>query len=115
MSEDAVEETPSIHEMTEMGREKLAQAQTGAKDVLSAVANYARANPWVVIAGAAIIGGAVVALTRSSRSESRMDVVRDWLDEAYAKLPSQKQVQAVVETSGVSDFLTQFKKKLHLS
>jgi hypothetical protein len=115
MSEDAVEETPSIHEMTEKGREKLAQAQTGAGDALSSVADYTRANPWVAIAGAAIIGGVVVALSKSRKSVSRMNVVRDWLDEAYAKLPSQKQVQSAVETSGVLDFLAQLKKKLPLT
>ena len=116
MSEDAVEETPTIHELTERGREKLAQAQEGAKDVLAAVADYARANPWIALAGAAVIGGVVVALSKPcQRTPSRRDAVRDWLDEAYAKLPSQKQVQAVVETSGVPDFVAQLKKKFHLS
>jgi len=115
MNQDIVEETPSIHEMTEIGREKLAQAQSGAKDALSAVADYARKNPWIAIGGAALIGGAFVALTRSGKPASRRDIIRSWLDEAYAKLPSQKQVQSVVETSGLPDFVGQLKKKLHLS
>lgn len=116
MTEDAFDESPSIHELTERGREKLAQAQDGARDALTAVADYARANPWVAIAGAAVLGGVVVALSKPGRKPpSRLDVVRDWLDEAYAKLPSQRQVQSAVETSGVPDFLNQLKKKLHLS
>jgi len=114
MSEDVAEETPSIQELAQKGREKLAQAQTGAKDALSAVADYTRANPWIAIAGAAVLGGVVVALTKPARKPaSRLDVVRDWLDEAYAKLPSQKQVQSVVEASGVPDFFSQLRKKLH--
>jgi hypothetical protein len=116
MSEDIAEETPSIQEWTEKGREKLAQAQTGAKDALSAVADYTRANPWIAIAGAAVLGGVVVALTKPARKpESRLDVIRDWLDDMYAKLPSQKQVQSAVEASGVPDFLGQVRKKLHFN
>lgn len=116
MSEDLAEQTPSIQELTQKGREKLAQAQTGAKDALSAVADYTRANPWIAIAGAAVLGGVLVALTKPHRKPvSRWDAVRDWLDDAYAKLPSQKQVQSAVEASGVPDFLGQVRKKLHFS
>ncbi len=115
MSEDAVDEMPSIQDYTELGREKLAKVQEGAKDALTVVADYARANPWVAIAGAALIGGVVVALSKPSRKPpSRFEVVREWLDEAYAKLPSQKQVQSAVETSGVPDFLSHLKQKFHL-
>jgi len=114
MSEDAIEEGPDIHDLTEKGRQKLAQAQAGATDALSAVADYARENPWVAIAGAAVLGGVLVALAKPNRPKSRTDALRDWLDEAYAKLPSQKQVQSIVDDSGVPDFLAQLKKKLHL-
>lgn len=114
MSEDIAGETPTIQELTEKGREKLAQAQAGAKDALSVVADYTRANPWIAIAGAAVLGGVIVALTKPApKPVSRLDAVRDWLDDVYAKLPSQKQVQSAVEATGVPDFFGQLKKKLH--
>jgi ElaB/YqjD/DUF883 family membrane-anchored ribosome-binding protein len=113
MSEDAIEETSPLQEATAKGREKLAQAQCVATDTLTGIANYTRANPWLAIAGAALVGGVVVALARPSRPRSRADVIRDWLDEAYAKMPSSKQVQSVVETTGVPDLVARLKKKLH--
>lgn len=96
MSEDHPEEAPTIHDMTRKGREKLAQAQERAKSTLGAVTAYIRANPWVAVAGAAAIGGVLVAVSRQGNPGHRkLDVVREWLDEAYAKLPDQKQVQSM--------------------
>ncbi len=116
MNENEPDAQSTIHELTEAGREKLAQAQSGAQDALSAATEYIRANPWVAVAGAAVLGGVIAVLSKSSKPEPRnLDAVRDWLDEAYSKLPSQKQVQSIADSSGIPCFLKSLKKKLNLS
>lgn len=116
MSSEFEDETSaSIQDLAGKGRETLRVAQEGAEDALSAVTGYIRANPWMAVGAAALIGGAIAAISKHrAEPPSRIDAVRDWLDEAYAKLPSQKQVQATVDSCGVPDFLRQLKKKLNL-
>lgn len=76
---------------------------------------YIRANPWVAVAGAAVIGGIVAVALRQSKPESgKLEVVRDWLEDAYAKLPSQKQVRSAAEASGIPGFLESLLKALHI-
>jgi hypothetical protein len=116
MTPENNDQPSSIHDLTEKGREHLQAATSGAKDGIAAATEYIRANPWVAVAGAAVIGGVITALSRSHKSDtSKLDAVREWLDDAYAKLPSQKQVQEMADSAGVSDFLKQVGKKLHIS
>jgi hypothetical protein len=116
MSDEMNDEANTIRDLTERGREKLALARSGAQDAVSATARYVRAHPWIAVAGAAVVGGAICALTKHGRPQPKnFKVAKKWLDEAYAKLPSQKQVQAVAESAGLPDFLKQLQKKLHFA
>ncbi len=118
MSEENFEQTEpvTLHELTEVGREKLAEAQDGAKDALGATTEYLKANPWTAVAGAAVIGGVLVALLRPSRPKTpNMENLRDWMGEAVAKLPSQRDVQAMAKSSGAQKLLKQWAKSLHLA
>ncbi len=114
-SEFEAETNETIDDFTEMGREKLRVAQEGAEDALAAVTGYIRANPWVAVGAAALLGGAIAVLSKHRDTPpNRTEAVRAWLDDAYANLPSQKQVRATVDSTGVPDFLKQLKKKLNL-
>lgn len=115
MSDEFSDEPSDIQDLTQIGREKLAEAQGATKDALTATTDYIRANPWVAVAGAAVIGGVIAALSRPHRREpTKFEAVREWLDDAYAKLPTPKQVHAMAENCGVTDTIRQIRRKLHL-
>jgi len=115
MSEDNYEESASNLDPAEVAREKLAQVEKQVRGTLSTATGYIRDNPWVAVAGAAVIGGIVAVALRQSKPEpGKLEVVRDWLEEAYAKLPSQKQVRSAAEASGIPSFLESLRKALHI-
>jgi len=112
MNEEFTEEPVKLHELTELGREKLAQTQDATKEALAVTKDYIKANPWIAVAGAAILGGVLVALARPCKpSPTNLDNVRDWLDEAYAQLPSKSDIQS----SGPGKFLKHLAKSLNIS
>lgn len=116
MSEDAGEQPSPISDLADKGNEVLEQTQDKAADALSSVAEYVRANPWVALAGAAIVGGVIVALSRPKQPEHpNLDSLREWLDEAVAKLPSKKQIRKAAQSPAINDFLSDLKKKLGLN
>lgn len=107
MNEETHEEAEAFQDFAEDGLEKLTTARETAEDALAAATDYVRNNPWVAVAGAAVLGGVIVALARPSRPASpNLDAVRDFLDDTYAKLPSRKEAR-----SGLNGLL----KKLHLA
>lgn len=113
MNDETAEQTTTIHDFAEAGAERMSRARSGLQDAVAATADYIRANPWVAVAGAAVIGGVVAGLSKPCKREPHtLDAVRDWLDEAYAKLPSQKQVETMVQTSDLPDFLANLRKKI---
>lgn len=114
MSEETQEPAATIHEFTEKGRETLENAQSGARNALATATDYIRANPWTAVAGAAIVGGVLAALTAPRPSAPhQLDAVRDWLAETYEKLPSQKQVQSsLAKGAGLPEVLTALRRKL---
>ena len=112
-NEPEIEETPSIHDLVKQGREKLAHTKDESRNTLTVLSDYVRANPWLAIAGAFLCGTALASLNKSRRRQSKLEVVRAWLDETYAKMPSSKQVQSTAER--LPQFLAQLKKQLHLS
>ncbi len=108
--------SPVIDDLKQGGQEALEQTRAKAGTALEATSDYIRANPWVAVAGAVVLGGVLGALLKPSREEpTKSEVVRGWLDEAYAKLPSQKQVQSVADSTGLPSFLKELQRKLHLS
>jgi hypothetical protein len=116
MSEESTEETSAFKDLAEKGREKLSQAQDGAKDALSAATEYIRANPWSSVAVAAVLGGVIVALAKPGKPESpHLDAIRDFLDDAQSRIPTKKQVRALADDSGIPDFVKGLRKKLNLS
>jgi len=74
----------------------------------------------IAVVGAAVLGGALVALakvaTPSKPGSPNLDVVHKWFDDAYAKLPSKRKVQKLAESAGIpKNFLSQLAKSLHVS
>lgn len=115
MSEDNFEEAASNPDPTEVAREKLARVEQQVRGGLTTATEYIRANPWVAVAGAAVIGGIVAVALRQSKPEpGKAEVVRDWLKDAYAQLPSRKQVRSAAEASGIPGFLESLRKALHI-
>jgi hypothetical protein len=115
MSEDNFEDAASNSDPAEVAREKLAQVEKQVRGTLSTATDYIRDNPWVAVAGAAVIGGIVAVALRQSKPEPRkLEVVRDWLEDAYAKLPSKKQMRSAAEASGIPCFLDSLRKALHI-
>ena len=115
MNVETIAEPNTLHEITEIGREKLAMARDGANDALTATTQYIKDNPWLAIAGAAAIGGALVALSRPGHSShrSKSDAIRQWLDDAYSRLPSQGDVRSAAKSSGLSKLAQKVSKALH--
>lgn len=78
-------------------------------DVLSKVEQFLRVNPWVAVAGAAVTSGILEALSdkRALRRPSSRAAVRDWVDDAYATLPTKKQFRSVAKSAGLPTTLRQ--------
>lgn len=115
MNDDILDEPSDLQDFEARAHERLRTARGAARDALTATADYIRANPWVTVAGAAVIGGVIAVLARPGRPEPRkFEVVRGWLDDACAKLPSQRQVQSAVDHCGVTKAVREIKRKLHL-
>ncbi len=109
---DEPEVPVTIDELTEFGREKLARAETVTRDAVAVTTDYIKANPWIAVAGAAVLGGAIVALASPCRRQTnKLEAVRDWFDDAYAKLPS----QADLKCPAIPKFLKNLGKSLHLT
>lgn len=114
MNAETVAEPTTLHEITEIGREKLAMARDGANDALSATTKYIKDNPWLAVAGAAALGGALIAFARPGRSHhNNGDAIRHWLEEAYARIPSQRDIQSAAKSSGLSKLAQKVSKALH--
>lgn len=77
--------------MAEEGRHKFSALQRKAREAVPAARDYARSHPWMLTAaGAAALGGVVFAVMQGSRSPSRADQMRAWLEEAASHLPRPK-------------------------
>lgn len=114
MSEEPTELPQTLHELTEQSREKLEDAKRGVGDVLASATDYVRANPWIALAGAVVIGGVIATLARPKPEPRGIDALRELLEEGLAKLPTQKQVEAAAESTGVPCFLKRLANFLRL-
>ncbi len=112
MSED--QEPATLHDLTELSREKLGLPQTDAVDPLAAAVSYIRANPLTAVAGAALLSVALVALSRRRPEPRNLDAVRHWLDEARENLPSRSELESFAESTGVPCLLKRVGQRLHL-
>ena len=103
-----------IHHLAGIGRGRQNRGEETLKHTLDAAEQFLRANPWVAVAGAAVASGVLAAMSRKKpvRRESSRAAVRDWLDHAYATLPTRKQFQSVAKSAGVPTTLQQLKEKL---
>lgn len=77
----------------EEGRKKLMAVQQGATNTISSAAGFIRANPWMMIAGATLLGGLIVTFGKS-RKPANIDAIRDWLGDAYSKLSHRENAKA---------------------
>jgi hypothetical protein len=75
---------------------------------------FLRNNPWLAVAGAALAGGVLSAISdrKKSRKTKSSSAVRGWLEEAYDNLPTPKQFHSMAKTAGVPTSFEQFKEKL---
>lgn len=93
--------------------EAIENVQAEAKDSLQAVSDYIKANPWTVVAGAAVLGGLIAILTRPKQPPTAAEVFRQWLDEVSGSLPSRKQIESTAKSAGLPCSLKELEKKLH--
>lgn len=112
MSEDTM--TSPIDRFTEDSRQELASAQEGATDLLASAAGYIKEHPWTAAAGVATVLGAAVLAFAPRHKPEPVSMVKGWIDDAYAKLPSRHDVDKAAHKLGITDFLRQAGKKLHL-
>jgi hypothetical protein len=116
MNEDFSDEQNPILSVEEKAREGFEQVRDSACDCLTTATDYIRANPWLAVVGVAVVAGVLAATIKRGKPESgKFDAVREWLDEAYAKLPNQKQVQSMAESSGLPCLLKRIRESLHLN
>jgi hypothetical protein len=84
----------------------LSHASRQAKEGLSTCTAYVRENPWVGLAGAAVLGALIVSLVKpSSHKPTIVESLRHLFDDARDKLPTQKEAGSA---------LCRVLKKLHL-
>lgn len=106
MKVELTEEAGAIDEVAENSLDKLTATRETAGDALAAAGDFVRRNPWVAVAGAAVLSGLIIAVGKSRNPVvSKMDRVRNFIDDTYSRLPSQKAVE-----KGFSKLF----KKLHL-
>lgn len=115
MSELGTKAGAEIHDLVEAGRQKLAEAKGGANDGLQLASDYIRSNPWTAVGIAAAAGLVISVLANRPKPRNQnIKAVREWLEDAYAKIPSEKQVRSAVDASGAPSFLKELGRKLHL-
>ena len=114
MNEDKTEAAKTIHQLAETGRARLAHGSRGARDLVDAATDYVRANPWIAVAGAAVFGGIVSAMSqpRQIKRQSSRASVRDWLRDSHASLPTGKQFRSVAKSAGIPTTFEQLKARL---
>jgi len=85
-----------------------------AEDLVADAEEFVRRNPWVAVAGAAMLSGVLSALNRRKpvRTNSSRAALRDWIDDAHAGLPSKKQFRSAAQSAGLPTTLEQLRKKL---
>lgn len=113
MSEETAS-SPVVDLITKDNREQIATAQESATDLLSSAAGYIKEHPWTAAAGVATVLGAAVLALAPRRKPEPVSMVKGWIDEAYAKLPTRRDVDKVAHKIGLTDFLREAGKKLHL-
>jgi len=118
MSADPIQEHQehaTLHDLAELSPEKLGLSSKAAADPFAAMVDYLRVNPWRSVAGAAVLGVALVALSRRRSEPRKLEVIRDWLDEARENLPSRRAIDSLADSTGVSCLLRRLGRKLHLA
>jgi hypothetical protein len=75
----------------------LAKASHQARKSLSACKSYVRENPWVGLAGAAVLGALIVSLVRPPKHQpTAMESLRHWMENALDKIPNHKESGAAL-------------------
>jgi hypothetical protein len=93
MNETTISETAEQNS----GSSPLATAARDGKAGLAACTSYLRENPWVGVAGGAVLGAVIVSLVKPPRHEpTPRESLRQLLDDTLAKLPSQKEAGTAV-------------------
>lgn len=106
--------TSPTDRFTEDSRQEPALAPEGATDLLASAAGYIKEHPWTAAAGVATVLGAAVLAFVPRRKPEPVSMVKGWIDEAYAKLPTRRDVDNAARKIGLTDFLREAGKKLHL-
>ncbi len=98
----------------EKGLERWLSPKFRAQDAMAEAEEFLRNNPWVAVAGAAVAGGVLSAISdrKKSRKTKSSSAVRGWLEDAYETLPTPKQFQSMAKTAGVPTSIEQLKEKL---
>lgn len=115
MNEENATAVESVQDFAEAGHDTLNDLKQGARVGFDGATEFVRANPWVAVGIAVVAGGLLAVLSRPSKPKPKnMDLIREWLEEARTKLPSQKQLQSAADNTCAPSFLKALGKKLHL-
>ena len=113
MSEETMS-APVVDLISEDSHQENAPAQEGATDLLASAAGYIKEHPWTAAAGVATVLGAAVLAFAPRRKPEPVSLVKGFIDEALAKLPTRHDVDKAAHKIGLTDFLRAAGKKLHL-
>ena len=96
-----MQETMNDSPMSESGQQGADPTLSGAcqcaKDGLTNCTAYLRENPWLGVAGGIVLGALVASLVKPAKPEpTAIESLRQMLDDALAKLPTQKEAGAAV-------------------
>jgi hypothetical protein len=120
MNPELTETTASqIESAQDKARQIAGTAQEYVGDSICRAGDYIRKNPWLAVGGAVLAGVVVAALIpHRARQQDRLQVVRDWLEDAREKvgdqLPSKSDLQSAVQSIHPQAALKELGKKLHL-
>ena len=83
-------------DISESGQEApsamLSETSRQAREGLATCTTYVRENPWVGLAGAAMLGALVVSVIRPSRHKpTALESIRHWVENAREKMPAPKE------------------------
>jgi hypothetical protein len=119
MNPETPDEPNDLNDLRNKGREIATAAQDRASDALHEVEYQIRRNPWLFIGGALVVGVAIAALCpRHRREPEKLEVVRDWLRDAYdgvaSRVPDRDDIKSAVDSLDLPGRLGCLRKKLHL-
>jgi len=113
------ETSEELNDLQRKGQEIAGAARDRAMDALNEVEYLVRRRPWLFIGGALLAGAVIASLLPRRRPEpGKLEIVRDWLREAYdnvaAHVPDRDDIKSAVDSLDLPGRVSDLRKKLHI-